>query len=380
MARLGELLLQERLITPAQLEEALETQVVHGGRLGTNLVEHGFLPEADLARVLGAQHKMAFASGVMTPDPHALKVAEPEWLDEHEVLPMRIDATRLTVAVLAPDQLEALDALGFKSGKRPVPVIIPEFRMNQLLRQHCKAFRPVRPIDLHTLRPSKQAAPADAAKADPGPLIDEAEFAKIYAKAMGEDTEEVIEGEEVVEAPTRQSGPRLEPVEAEPPAVTFGEAQALLQRAAGREDIARVVLRFAKGKFTRTLLLAVRGDVLLGWHGMGGGVTDRVAQRVGVSLREQNTFQLVRDLRSHFVGPMRASPSMEVFFTLLGGAPKTAVVMPLLVRGKVVNLLYLDNGPGALTPADVGELTIVSQAVTRGYETLIHARKAAGAA
>jgi len=70
--RLGELLIQEKLITSQALEEALEAQVVHGGRLGTNLLELGLLSEKDLARMLGQIHGCAHSSGTMTPEPQAL--------------------------------------------------------------------------------------------------------------------------------------------------------------------------------------------------------------------------------------------------------------------------------------------------------------------
>src|SRR5438046_2436582 len=149
------MLLEERLCAGAQIEEALETQVVHGGRLGTNLVELGFLQEKDLARMLGKQHNVAYAAGEMQPDPAAMAIGDASFYDDHDLLPMRVDATRLTVAVLDPRRIEALDQLGFKAGKRVVPVVIPEYRMNQLLRRHCKAFRSLRPIDMNTLRPSK---------------------------------------------------------------------------------------------------------------------------------------------------------------------------------------------------------------------------------
>jgi len=160
MSRIGEMLLDEGLVQPGQIEEALETQVVHGGRLGTNLVELGFLQEKELARVLGKQHGIGYAMGEMVPDPTAIGLADAAFLDDNDILPMRVDATRLTVAVIDPRRIEPLDKLAFKTGKRIVPVVIPEFRMNQLLRKHCKAFRSMRPIDMNTLRPSKQAAPA----------------------------------------------------------------------------------------------------------------------------------------------------------------------------------------------------------------------------
>lgn len=388
MARLGELLLAEKLVTTDQLEEALETQVVHGGRLGTNLVELGFLKEADLARMLGKQHSLPFASGEMIPDPAALALVNRQFYDDEDVLPMRIDATRLTVAVLGPAQIKATDALGFKAGKRVVSVVIPEFRMNQLLRAHCKAFRPMRPIDVSALRPSKKQTDKTPNPNESAELINEDDFAKLYAKATDsqpEGEEEIIDGAVIEEdipvvpgmpapppsAPNPQSG------ETQAPPLSFPEAQKQLQTSTNREDIARTVLQFARSKFRRSLLLNVQGDLVTGWKGMGKGVTVRAVRRIGVTLREANTFKLVRDLKSHFIGPMKRTPGMQVFYELLGGGyPQTAVILPLLVRGKLVHLLYVDHGADQLTPPDVGELLILSQSVTRSYEALIRQRKA----
>lgn len=376
VARLGELLVEEKLVTQEQLEEALEMQVIHGGRIGTNLVELGFLKEPELARVLGRLHNLPYSSGEMLPDPAAVAVAPPQFFDDNDVIPMRVDATRLTVAVLGPSQLKALDALGFKAGKRIVPVIIPEFRMNQLLRKYCKAFRPMRPVDMNTLRPSVRKGANQPQPGEVGELINEDDFAKIYAEAMVEDGP-VLEGEVVEETPI--VGVAVEPERDESP-LDFPRAQAALQQSHDREDIARNVLRFARSKFKRALLLSVRGDLLTGWQGMGKGVHARAVQRIGVSLREANTFKLVRDLRSHFIGPMKRTAGTDVFYQLLGGAaPTTAVVLPLLVRGKPVHLLYVDHGPGQLTPPDVGELLILSQSVARSYETLIRQRQRAAA-
>ncbi len=377
-----------------QLEEGLENQVVYGGRLGTNLVELGFVKEVDLARVLGRQHNMPFSSGEMVPDPTALGVADTNFYDDKDVIPMRVDATKLTVAVMHPNQIAAIDALGFKSGKRVVSVVIPEFRMTQLLRKYAKAFRPVRPIDMNTLRPSKKNNPNDPKPAEVGDLINEGDFAPLDAQAALQDEEPVLEGAVIEDdapvvggqllpaAPNqpRPPTPATTPKQAEPAPVTFPEAQKLLQQSQGRDDIARTVLRFAKGKFKRALLLSVRGDLVTGWQGMGQGVTQQGVMRIGVSLKEDNSIKMVRDLRSHFIGPMKRTPGMAVFYKMLGGGyPATAVMMPLLVRGKPVHILYVDNGPDQMTPPDIGELLIVSQGVSRSYDSLIKARQSAKA-
>ncbi|MCP3169298.1 GspE/PulE/PilB domain-containing protein [Myxococcus qinghaiensis] len=447
--RLGEQLLKDGLVTAEGLEEALEAQVVHGGRLGTNLVELGLLSEVDLAKTLGTLHNSAFASGEMVPDPKALELVPPNQADDKELLPMRVDATRLSVAVVNPHDFTTLDAIAFKTGKRVVPVVIPEFRMNQLLRRYTKAFRPLRAIDMNAVRPrpkpgSQAAAEIAKATEKPPDLMSEEEFQSVYAQAlrggadyegdMGE--EEVITGVEVVEALPElppmpmPTAPVARPVVAPPPAMqaqppaprpvapppptppaqvgipvapmapvaqppmaaapvqrapeppptplTFAEAQAELARSTDREDVARTVLRFALGKWRRNLLLSVQGSLVTGWHGMGPGVREAAVRRIGVALREQSTFRLVRDTRSHYVGPVRRDAAMGVFYKLLGGGfPTTAVILPLLVRGKVVHLLYVDNGPDQLTPPDVGELMILSQSVGRSYEAMMRRRKSA---
>jgi len=59
MARLGELLVASGLLTIEQVEQALRAQVMWGGRLGTNLIELGYVDLDTLAQTLGRQHKLA---------------------------------------------------------------------------------------------------------------------------------------------------------------------------------------------------------------------------------------------------------------------------------------------------------------------------------
>jgi hypothetical protein len=161
--------------------------------------------------------------------------------------------------------------------------------------------------------------------------------------------------------------------------LTFTHAQAAVSTSSDREDVARNVLRFAVSKFARALILSVQGDMLTGWHGAGKGVSERAVRRIGVSLRENSSFKLVRDTKSHYVGPMKGGPGTAMFYKLLkGGVPKSVVMMPLLVRGKIVHIVYVDQGSNQMTPPDIGELLILSQAVGRAYEVMIRQRQARG--
>src|SRR6266545_4992398 len=59
--RIGELLVHDGLITAEARERALRSQAVHGGRLGTNLIEQFALGLDDLAEGLARQHDMPAA-------------------------------------------------------------------------------------------------------------------------------------------------------------------------------------------------------------------------------------------------------------------------------------------------------------------------------
>ena len=89
--RLGELLVGEGLITRAQLDSALTAQQIFGGRLGTNLVEHGFVNEVDLARLLAKQLDvpMVDPNALAEVDDRVLALIPGDLAREYAVVPFR---------------------------------------------------------------------------------------------------------------------------------------------------------------------------------------------------------------------------------------------------------------------------------------------------
>src|SRR5688500_8135849 len=72
--KLGTLLLRNAAISLTQLEAALRAQVIYGGRLGTNLVELGFVDLDALAEYLGELTQLPVATRTV------LEAARPEAL------------------------------------------------------------------------------------------------------------------------------------------------------------------------------------------------------------------------------------------------------------------------------------------------------------
>jgi hypothetical protein len=194
----------------------------------------------------------------------------------------------------------------------------------------------------------------------------------------------LLEPEELLEEaplPEPEARPPEEPAPVADEPITFAEARQLLEQVQDRNDIGRIVLRFAAGRFARTMLLTLQRDLAMGWLGAGALLPAGTAQRVIISLAKPSAFKLVRDTRSHFLGPLkRDGPSIAFLRALHGGAPKSVVIMPILARGRVVNFLYGDNGRGQLASPDIGELLILSQKVAESYTAMISARISAPAA
>ncbi|MFP2931215.1 hypothetical protein ACLESO_39700, partial [Pyxidicoccus sp. 3LG] len=131
--KLGALLVRKGLITQAQLDEALRAQLIHGGRLGTNLVELEFLDIDTLAMVLGEQTRYPVAQEA---DFEAVTAATLGLLpaalaEKHLAFPLGQEGRRLKVAMVSPLEIQHTDALGFATGLRIVPFVTPELRLFQ---------------------------------------------------------------------------------------------------------------------------------------------------------------------------------------------------------------------------------------------------------
>ena len=127
--------------------------------------------------------------------------------------------------------------------------------------------------------------------------------------------------------------------------------------------------------FRRALLLQVQGEVALGWDGLGEGL-EQAAHIVAIPLSAPSAFQLVVKTRSHFLGPLQKTPLNIRFLAQLGKkVPLSSMIVPILHRGRVSHLLYLDNGHKQQAPTDVGEMLILSQRIGQTVEALVQRKR-----
>jgi type IV pilus assembly protein PilB len=126
-AKLGEILVRENLLTPQQLREALEFQREHGGRLGFNLVKMGLVSDDMITAVLSRQYGVPSVNlELFDIDDSVIRLIPREVADKYSVLPLsRVGAT-LTLAMVDPTNVFAMDDIKFMTGLNIEPVVVSE--------------------------------------------------------------------------------------------------------------------------------------------------------------------------------------------------------------------------------------------------------------
>lgn len=154
--------------------------------------------------------------------------------------------------------------------------------------------------------------------------------------------------------------------------LSFDDAVTLLKTASGRDDIARVVLRAAHARFARACVLTVFPHAIVGWQGVGEGFETEKLVEFSLARDAPSVFSLVADSRAHHLGPLQRFAAHGAWVKATGRKlPKSLAVLPVLVKGRCVNLLVVDNGHDQHVGSDVGELLILSRHIAGTYESLI---------
>jgi type IV pilus assembly protein PilB len=125
--KLGEILLEAKVVRADQLNMALEQQKRWGGRLASILVEMGSVDEKTIAAVLEEQmgYKCIALHDVQVP-PEVLKMVSCEKVQKYHILPLSFEHGRLTIAISDPTDIETIDEISFSLGVDVDPVCASE--------------------------------------------------------------------------------------------------------------------------------------------------------------------------------------------------------------------------------------------------------------
>ena len=136
--RLGELLIEARLITAAQLDAAIAEQKRSGLMLGAVLIAQGAVPERELMELLHRQLGMPLIDlDLMTVDELAIAKVTEEMARKYFALPVEIEGRKtLVVAMVDPMNVAALEDLRFHAGMFIKPVLASPTQILDAITRH----------------------------------------------------------------------------------------------------------------------------------------------------------------------------------------------------------------------------------------------------
>jgi type IV pilus assembly protein PilB len=181
-AKLGEILVRENLISPQHLRQALDYQREHGGRLGFNLVKLGLVSDDTITAILSRQYGIPSVNlELFDVDESVLRLIPQEVAQKYSVLPLsRVGAT-LTLAMVDPTNVFAMDDIKFMTGLNVEPVVVAEASVQQAI---AKYYSTTREIELASVAP-------DFAVSGNGNGFSEADLVSLENLALDHSAEEV---------------------------------------------------------------------------------------------------------------------------------------------------------------------------------------------
>jgi DNA-binding response OmpR family regulator len=121
--QIGKILLEQRAVSPAQLEQALAERAV-GGRLASRLAAQGIVSEVEALKALSEQHGIPGVDlGQICLRLEDLEVLPREIAEKHLILPVLVREDRVLVAMANPRERKVIEELEFVTGKRVYPYV-----------------------------------------------------------------------------------------------------------------------------------------------------------------------------------------------------------------------------------------------------------------
>jgi type IV pilus assembly protein PilB len=138
--QLGEILLDEGLVSEAQLMAALDEQMARGQSLGRTLVEIGVLTEGQLVAALARQVGMAFVDlDEYQVDRAAVSMVPAALCRRYTVLPVGFQDGALVLATADPGNVVAVDDVRTVSGMAVLPIVATYENLSRAIERFCRA-------------------------------------------------------------------------------------------------------------------------------------------------------------------------------------------------------------------------------------------------
>lgn len=369
--RLGELLVGTGDVTPDQVQQALSRQILHGGRLGTNLVELGAISVEVLAHGLGRQHQRppALEAHYAQIDRELAAKLSPELAASWHAVPLGHtgpEGSQVAIAttdIFTADIAQELQAI---FGAAIVQAIAPEMRLFYWLEQ---VYRIARLNRFKRVDHRQKTSDGQYIIEEPG-----AEK-RGYVHTIS-DAEDVVDSSRLARIAVKRvavplSGEIDVPVDPNAPE-SFTRA---VRRANGRSkmsDLVSYVLEHGFDEaFTAGMLLVAREGLLVGWKGFVRGAPDKSVDALAIPLESASVLREPWMQSDSFFGYPDAPASIDLrLWQYLGPPPREIAALPVEVNGELACMLYVQSSQ-EIPPEHAGTLADLARSISSCLTRLI---------
>jgi Type II secretion system (T2SS), protein E, N-terminal domain len=418
--KLGEMLLRDGRLSPAQLQTALSLQARDGGRLGTVLFELGFVDLDATTVYLGLELGIPIATGAMLERAKrsAVRLLQANQAFRHKCVPLVVQDRQLIAAVEDPHDLANLEQISQLTGYRVLPRVAPEVRIYYYVERYYGVPRPLRFVALGDLPRGDEAAAQHGLPAPPLPGLPPLASQPIAAPGPGlklhsvpkmarldtnnrfDDSEALeLEAEDLIvtldadDAAAAEQAPlgagnrtsvgnttNQVPAVGPPVEPTSGaETLAALGAAEDRNQIVGGLLGYAAHLFEGAVLFTVRDQLAFGWKATGNMPGQAHVDHILIPLESPSLFRsAIEDDDGVYSGALAPSSIHSYMYKVLGCPEPAAAAVGLIRIGKrAVNLLY-GHRSTKLNETEENELRSVCAAAAAAYARLIAVAKKKG--
>jgi hypothetical protein len=370
MGLLGEMLVERGAISVDQLHTGLAACRKGGARLGTYLVDYGFIDERSLLEALAEQHSVPFIS-----EPTLVDFLESldegvmprSMLENLRVVPFRKIKDRIQVAMSNPADAKVLDRITNYTQLHVEPFVASD-------RTVALALKRVKDVVPVAVEPEEDLLTEVVVEQNGyewddlwQPSIKPEVLLKMHSRPRAA-------GQALV-----ASFPGLEPVgsgEGRMRGAKIDNTELLrqLSSAANAGEIGEMLVHYAAQRLDRLCLFAVHHGKVSGWMGRGLPLDAADLRSFSVFAEIPSIFWELEE-NDQYIGPIPGGPVDDDLLRVLGAPPPNeALVLPLKMKGRTKGFLMGDI-PGRKVPDEVvDELVAAARAGGEALTAILRGR------
>lgn len=364
--KLGELLLQEKMITREQLDEGLKNQVIYGTRLGSILVQMGCVETEDLTSLLSrklgvpsiARRELnGIAPEIVNSFPRAM-------VERYRVVPLRREGNRLSLVMSDPTDLKAIEEISFITGYIIKPFIAADVDISRALKKY------------YELSSGSLRYEILAEKHRPKETHESAEAATITMPGYtetGELLQMTIPAEFEGFASLSNETSETETLFAEDGAIRYTIDRLSLDFASAqtRDDVANVFITYLGQEFKTGALFIIRGNSATGWRAISNREQIPQFRDASILLSKPSVLRDVMESRTFAMGTLISTAENRQILSLLKMSPdKPILTIPLIMLNKIVAVVMVSADMDALSKR-LTELQKLVRKASLAFEMLI---------